>query len=136
MMFNTIDNAKASSCEKKFLRQRLVESVAEQIAGGHHETSILTLCQELMHEVAAIAGKHVGVSRLRGLLRAHGFDTLSRRISDLARGRRMAAHPDVAIVLDVAQALKGLPCGAVLGEPTVELDSSDAMESDGEICFC
>jgi hypothetical protein len=136
MMFDTIDNAKVSSSEKKFLRRRFVESVAERIAGGHHETSILTLWEELMHEVAAIAEKRVGVSRLRGLLRAHGFGSLARRVSELAKGRRMAAHPDVAIVMDVAQALRGLPRGSVQGEPIVELGSCDAMVSDGETLSC
>ncbi len=54
----------------------------------------------------------------------------------MAKGRRIPAHPDVAIVLDVAQALRGLPCGSVQGEPTVELGISDVLESDGEIRCC
>jgi len=108
---------------------------ADSGAGG----SLLAIFEEAMASASGILGRKVGVATIRRSLLNAGQRDLAKRFEVAAKGRRLAAHPDVMLARDVAQALRGASSEPVqvdelaVGDVDLAvLSASSAVDDDGD----
>jgi hypothetical protein len=103
-----------SGCERKFLRRRAVEvmaqSACESAARPKVDVSaefVMVQFERIMLTAASALGAQCGLGRIRRALLDCGEADMARRLCALARARRALAHPDVALADEIAEVLKG-----------------------------
>ena len=149
--FAAISAASISGSEQKFLRRFALEQFFAAVR-GEGAIGPLSGMEFVLAEAAQATGKMWTAVQLQRELAAAGEKPLCRRLERLVRGRRVAAHPDVALPGAVAAALRGRSTGCApvqceyfdltcamdghAEEVLVETGAKDDCEEDDIVATC
>jgi len=122
--------------ERRRLCHRMASQAMGAVARPDTDGGTLTLLEDVLATASELAGTRVNVATAKHQLRMQGRPDLASRLARVSKGRNAAAHPDVALAMDVRRALCGTGLSAAAsGAPMIAaIDHEELSEAERSFC--